>query len=129
MCYNVYEKRKDTSQTRKATAMKKASLQSLVNFLNGETVTNIAEIKAEIEAELSRGEAKAQAYRDADAQAKEVILDARSDIPVTISEVYEEVKNDLPEGFTKSKVQYAITRLFADEVVKHEGKVNTYTRA
>ena len=109
--------------------MKKASLQSLVNFLNGETVTNIAEIKAEIEAELSRGEAKAQANRDAYAQAKDVILNALSNTPVTISEVYEEVKNDLPEGFTKSKVQYAITRLFADEVVKHEGKVNTYTRA
>ena len=109
--------------------MKKASLQSLVSYLNGETVDNIAEIKAEIEAELSRGEAKAQANRDAYAQAKDVILNALSDTPVTISEVYEEVKNDLPEGFTKSKVQYAITRLFADEVVKHEGKVNTYTRA
>ena len=102
--------------------MKKASLQSLVSYLNGETVDNIAEIKAEIEAELSRGEAKAQANRDAYAQAKDVILNALSDTPVTISEVYEEVKNDLPEGFTKSKVQYAITRLFADEVVKHEGK-------
>lgn len=108
--------------------MKKASLQSLVSYLNGETVTNIDEIKAEIEAELTKGEAKAQANRDLYAQAKDIVLGALSATPVTIGELYEEVKGDLPEGFSKGKVQYAITRLWADEVTKVEGKVNTYAR-
>ena len=41
----------------------------------------------------------------------DVILGGLSDTPVTIAELFEEVKGDLPQGFTKSKVQYAITRL------------------
>ena len=108
--------------------MKKASLQSLVSYLNGQTVDNIAEIKAEIEAELAKGEAKAQANRDLYADAKDIVLGALSDTPVTIGELYEEIKDALPDGFSKGKVQYAITRMWADEVTKVEGKVNTYTR-
>ena len=108
--------------------MKKASLQSLVSFLNGETVDNIAEIKAEIEAELAKGAEKAQANRDLYASAKDIVIGALSDTPVTIGELYDEIAEDLPEGFSKGKVQYAITRLWADEVVKTEGKVNTYSR-
>ena len=108
--------------------MKKASLQSLVSYLNGETVDNIAEIKAEIEAELAKGAEKAQANRDLYASAKDIVIGALSDTPVTIGELYDEIAEDLPEGFSKGKVQYAITRLWADEVVKTEGKVNTYSR-
>ena len=108
--------------------MKKASLQSLVNYLNGETVTNLDEIKAEIEAELAKGEAKAQANRDLYAEAKDIVLGALSDTPVTIGELYAEIATELPEGFSKGKVQYAITRLWADEVTKVEGKTNGYCR-
>ena len=108
--------------------MKKATLKSLVSYLNGETVTNLDEIRDELVAELNKGEAKAQANRDLYAEAKDIVLNALSDTPVTIGELYDEVKGDLPEGFSKGKVQYAITRLWADEVVKTEGKVNTYTR-
>ena len=109
--------------------MKKASLQSLVNFLNGETVTNIAEIKAEIEAELAKGAEKAQANRDLYASAHDVVLNGlrMASNPVTIGELYESIESELPDGFSKGKVQYAITRLWADEVVKTEGKVNTYS--
>jgi len=108
--------------------MKKASLQSLVNYLDGQTVANIAEIRDEIVAELAKGEAKAQANRDLYASAKTVILGALTDTPVTISELYDEIASELPDGFSKSKVQYAVTRLWADEVTKVEGKVNTYAR-
>jgi len=106
--------------------MKKSSLQSLVNFLNGENVPNLADIKAEIEAELAKGEAKKQANADAYEQAKPIVLGALSDKPVTIGELFDEVAGKLPEGFTKGKVQYAITRLWADEVTKVEGKTNGY---
>ena len=39
---------------------------------------------------------------------------------------FEDCDGALPEGFTKSKLQYAITRLWKDEVTKVEGKVNSY---
>ena len=47
---------------------------------------------------------------------------------VTDKELFEVAKDELPEGFSKGKVQYAITRMWVDEVVKHEGKTNGYTR-
>ena len=109
--------------------MKKVTLQSLISYLNGETVTNLDEIKAEIETELNKGEVKAQANRDLYASAHDVVMNClrMASNPVTIGELYESVADELPEGFSKGKVQYAITRLWADEVVKTEGKVNTYS--
>ena len=106
--------------------MKKVSLQSLVSYLT-ETGA-LPEVRDEIVAELAKGAEKAQANRDLYAQAKDIVLGALTDTPVTIGELYDEIASDLPEGFSKGKVQYAITRLWADEVCKTEGKVNTYTR-
>ena len=109
--------------------MKKSTMKSLVALLNGEVVENRDELKAELEAELNRGEAKAQANRDLYAEAKDVVLSALSTTPVTVAELYEEVKNRLPAGFSKSKVGYGLRSLWADKVVKTEGKVNSYSRA
>ena len=113
--------------------MRKVSLQSLVSFIDsmnaqGSVPQDVLGIRDEIVAELSKGAEKAQANRDLYAQAKDIVLGALSDKPATIGEIYAEVEDELPEGFSKGKVQYAITRLWADEVVKHEGKVNGYTR-
>jgi hypothetical protein len=109
--------------------MRKVSLQSLVTFIDSiDAPQEVKDIRDEIVAELNKGAEKAQANRDLYEQAKDVVLSALSDTPATIAEIYAEVEDDLPEGFSKGKVQYAITRLWADEVVKHEGKVNTYTR-
>ena len=104
-------------------------MKSLVAYLNGETVTNIAEIKASLEAELAKGEAKAQANRELYAAAHDVVIGALTDKPVTLAELWEAVKDAVPEGMSKSKVQYALRELWAAEVVKIEGKVNEYKRA
>ena len=113
----------------RVSTMRKVSLQSLVSFIDSvDAPQEIKDIRAEIKAELAKGAEKAQANRDLYAQAHDVVIGALSDTPVTIGELYAEIENDLPEGFSKGKVQYAITRLWADEVVKTEGKVNTYTR-
>ena len=113
----------------RVSTMRKVSLQSLVSFIDSvDAPQEIKDIRAEIEAELAKGAEKAQANRDLYAQAHDVVIGALSNTPVTIGELYTEIENDLPEGFSKGKVQYAITRLWADEVVKTEGKVNTYTR-
>lgn len=109
--------------------MRKVSLQSLVSFIDSiDAPQEIKDVRDEIVAELNKGAEKAQANRDLYAQAHDVVIGALSDTPATIAEIYDEVANDLPEGFSKGKVQYALTRLWADEVVKTEGKVNTYSR-
>lgn len=107
--------------------MKKASLTSLVSYLT-ETGA-LPEVCAEIKAELSKGEAKAQENRDLYAKAHDIVIAGLGDAtaPVTIGELYEAIAENLPEGFSKGKVQYAVTRLWADEIAKTEGKVNTYS--
>ena len=106
--------------------MKKATLTTIYETLK--TMDYDPEILSEIETELNRGAEKAQANKDMYDAAKPVVFAALSDTPVTISELYAEVEGDLPDGMTKGKLQYAITRLWKDEVGKVEGKVNSYTR-
>jgi hypothetical protein len=108
--------------------MKKNVFEMIVAMVNGQPVADMDTLRNEVNAEWNKMTEKKQANRDLYAEAKNAILGGLSDTPVTIAELFEEVKDDLPQGFTKSKVQYAITRLWADEVTKTEGKVNTYTR-
>lgn len=85
------------------------------------------EVRAELTAELNKGAEKAEANRKLYEQAKEIVLSELGDTPVTVAELYEAVEDKLPEGFTKAKVQYALGHYWESEVVKHEGKVNSYT--
>ena len=123
------KRRRSLPKPERVSIMRKVSLQSLVSFIDSsDAPQEIKDVRDEIVAELSKGAEKAQANRDLYASAKDVVLGALSDTPVTIGELYDEIANDLPEGFSKGKVQYAITRLWADEVTKTEGKVNSYSR-
>ena len=109
--------------------MKKVSLRAIVDYIEQNDVTELSEIKDEIVAELAKDEVKAQANSDLYAKAKSVIMDTlrTASAPVTIGELYEAVEGKLPEGFSKGKVQYAVTRPWSDEIVKTEGKVNAYS--
>ena len=97
-----------------------------------EALRNLPEYAAEYEevrAENAKNEEKAQANRDLYAAAHDVVIGALTDKPVTLAELWETVKGTVPEGMSKSKVQYALRELWAAEVVKIEGKVNEYKRA
>lgn len=115
--------------------MKKATMNAIVNYLTSNLSYADENEKEflqttidELTAELNRGAEKAQANRDMYAEAKDVVMSALSDTPVTIAELYDEIADRLPDGMTKGKVQYAVTRLWVDEIVKVEGKVNGYCR-
>ena len=106
--------------------MKKASLQSLVSYLNGETVTNIDEIKAEIEAELAKGQVKADANRAVYAEMHDVVMETirTAHAPVTAQEIADAT------GYSRGKVVYGLTKLWTAEVVKDStGKATTYALA
>ena len=118
--------------------MKKATLQYLVNYMNDEIGMNGGEADTDAEYVAARDELvaelnKGQAQKDKNAEAYEsihsLIVDTLSDTPVTCGEVWESIKDDVPDGITKGKVQYALTHLWQDEIVKIEGKPNTYRRA
>ena len=108
--------------------MTKTIMNSILSTIATIDTPEAEEIRNVIQKELAKGEAKAQANRDLYASAHDAVIGvlANASAPVTISELYDEVADDLPEGMTKGKMQYAVTRLWADEIVKTEGKVNTY---
>lgn len=111
--------------------MKRNTIQSLVSYLNGETIDNLDAIKAELEAELNKG-AEAKAAKDATYDAAwEVVREvlAMTTTPLTVAEIVAEGEERLPEGFGKGRVLYGLNHQWADFIVKIEGKPNTYRLA
>ena len=81
-----------------------------------------------IDKELARGaDAKAATMAMYD-EARDAVLNVLRGTytPVTATEIYEACKGDLPEGFTRAKITYGLTHYWANDVVKIDGKVNTY---
>jgi hypothetical protein len=111
------------------TTMKKATMNTILTLIADIDTPEAEAVRSELNAELNKGaEQKAQneaLYNTA----KDVVMAELGDTPVTIGELYEAVEGNLPEGFTKGKLQYAVTRLWKDEIVRIEGKVNTYRKA
>ncbi len=83
-------------------------------------------VRNELTAELNKGAERKAQTAELYESVKPIVFDALSETPVTIGELFTEIEDALPEGFTKSKLQYAITRLWKDELTKVEGKVNAY---
>ena len=110
--------------------MKKATLQSLVNYLNGQTVTNLDEIKAELEAELGKDKARKEANAQSYEKLHDVIVGGLDVTPCTLGELWDAIGGKITElGGSKGKVQYALTHLWGDEIVVVEGTPNTYRKA
>jgi len=107
--------------------MKKATLIAIKDALTNYGYMN-SDVLSELNREITKGDAEKAKNAELYEAAKPVILGALTETPVTIAELYDEIANELPDGFSKSKVQYAVTRLWADEVTKVEGKVNAYAR-
>ena len=102
--------------------MRKNTIETLVAYLNGETVTNLDEIRDELEAELSKGKTKADANRAKYVEIHDAVMIALASATsaVTAQELAEET------GYAKGKIVYGLTNYWADEVEKIEGKVNSY---
>ena len=118
-------------KTRKAKAMTKNTMMTLVNYLTNNDIPELADVKAEILAQYAKNEEKAQANRDLYAQAHDVVMGVIDETPRTVAEIYEACEDELPEGFTKSKLQYALRASWSSEVNKIENAkgANQYTKA
>ena len=108
--------------------MKKNSLVTIKTALTNFGFDN-AEIMDELTAEINRGEEQKAKNAAVYASFHDVVMKTLSDTPVTLAELWESIENEVPEGVTKGKVQYAITRLWKDEVVKVDGNPNGYKKA
>jgi len=110
--------------------MKKATMNTILSLIANIDSDEAQAVRDELTAELNKGaELKAQNAVQYE-QAKAIVMGELSETPVTIGELYDALADKLCEiGMTKGKLQYAMTRLWTDDLVKIEGKVNTYRKA
>lgn len=123
MLYLIRKKDKEkVLKTRKVLTMKKSSMIALVSYLTAASnlPAEIAEVRDELTAELTRNAEKAQANRDMYSAAHDVVIAHMSAAPQTVAEIFEACEDELPEGFSKGKVQYALLNYWNSEVVKVE---------
>jgi len=109
--------------------MKKATLNRIYNTLKDIQFINKDEVLAELSAEINKGEEQKAKNAAVYTSFHDIVMDALSDTPVTLAELWESIEDEVPEGVTKGKVQYAITRLWKDEVKKVDGSPNSYCKA
>ena len=60
---------------------------------------------------------------------KPIVMEELGDATCTIGELWDAVADKMPDGFTKGKLQYAVTRLWVADLERVEGKVNSYRKA
>ena len=108
--------------------MKNSTMNAIYTALTNYNYDN-AEVMAELFNEIHRNDKAKAEKANAYEVAKEAVFQTLRSLtePAPMSEIFEDCKANLPEGFTKAQVQYGMTRLWKDEIVKTEGKVNTYS--
>lgn len=108
--------------------MTKNTMNAIYAVLSGADFEGKTEVMAELEKELNRGAAEREAKAAMYEAARPVVFEAMRTIgaPATVADIFAEAEKELPEGFTKNKVQYGLLHYWNDSVVKTEGKVNLY---
>ena len=112
-------------------------IDALYNVLNNydamddETRLTLEDMVSRLEREAERKAEQKAAKVNEYAEAHDVVMGVLADATgaVTVSEIYESCKDELPEGFSKNKISYALRVYWSNEVVKTEGKVNAYAKA
>ena len=103
--------------------MKKASMETLINFIDTHGVEELFAIKDELTAELAKGKAKADANREvyAEIHDKVIAVLGSATAPVTAQEIADET------GIARGKIVYGLTKYWGDEVVADKSsKTTTY---
>lgn len=102
--------------------MKKTTMQSLVSFLAD--YPQMADAREELVHELNRNAEKAAANRELYEAARGVVLEQLGAAAegATLAELVESCGDNLPEGFTKGKVQYALLHYWNDAVSVEQTK-------
>jgi hypothetical protein len=111
--------------------MKISSMKTLVAYFYAQpsVPSDVADVVGEMELELAKEHEKQNAKLELYEAAYEAVMAKLGDKPMTLAELWEAVKGELPEDFTKNKLSYALTHYWTDDVVVTKGKVNGYSKA
>ena len=107
--------------------MKKNTITALYNyFVKNDDTFDLSAVVEDIRTEYEKSAAKSQAKSDAYDAAKPIVLGVM-DTPMTVKEIFAKCENDLPDGFTLHKIQYALLNYWSDEVVKIDNGKSAFT--
>ena len=108
--------------------MRKSTLETIKTALTNYGFEN-AEVMAELTKELTKGADTKAKNAEIYEAIHDIVMDAMPDEPAPFGEIYDSIKDSLPNGVTRNKVQYGITRLWKDEIVKVDGNPCKYGKA
>ena len=106
--------------------MKKASLSTILSLISSIDTPEAEQIRCEINAELAKGQAKADANKAVYAELHDKVMKVLGSVtaPVTAQDIADELK------VARGKIVYGLTNYWSDEVVKDTtGKSTTYALA
>ena len=107
--------------------MKNSTMNTIYTTLSTINFEGKEEVMQELYNDLHRNDRVKEEKANAYAMAWEAIKTTINDLGApTLSEIWDCCKENLPDGFTKSKVSYGLTHYWKDYVNKIEGKVNMY---
>jgi hypothetical protein len=87
------------------------------------------EVMDALDAEINKGAEVKAKNAEAYEAIHDIVMGALTSVPATVAEIWDAIEDEVPEGITKGKVQYALTHLWGEEIVKVEGKPNGYRKA
>ena len=99
--------------------MKKNTITALYNyFVKNDDTIDLSAVVEDIRADYEKSAAKVNAKMDAYEQAKPIVLSTIANAPLTVKDIFAVCEDELPDGFTASKIQYGLLHYWNDEVVK-----------
>jgi len=101
-------------------------METLVRYLDGEAVTNLPDIRAELVAELNRSKDKAAANRALYEEYHDKVMQALAEASSAVSA--QEIADET--GVARGKVVYGLNNYWKSEVKRDDsGKVTLYSLA
>lgn len=111
--------------------MTKNTMTAILSLIADIDTDEAANVRAAINEELARNAEKAARNRDMYDTAKEVVLAHLTDSPVTATELFTDCEDELPDGFTRGKMVYALRAYWTEDVVTEDDskrRVKMYRR-
>lgn len=111
--------------------MKKSTLESIRNYLNGDTTVDLSVLTEEVNAEWERLTAKSEEKKSERSEIAEMVLATLADAaePMTAQEIFDACET--PQDYTVRKLTWLLTHDLADKVQRVENgrKALKYTLA
>lgn len=111
--------------------MKNSTYNTIKNVLATIDFEGKDAVMEELDKELNRG-AEEKAIKNAEYETAWLVIREvleSTTTPLTATEIFERCKENLPDNFSRGRVQYGLNNTWKDVVVKIEGKPNTYRLA